>query len=97
MITRQDYQDYVYLHSDLVLTTFNEGDDILTYTGSKNVYVVKRDKTDVQVEAEIACYHEITEEQHFEYERQRREKEFPEEVEAEEVAEQTNEILNEGE
>lgn len=70
MIERIDYEDYIYLHSDLVLTNYNpDEDDILTYTGSKNVYC--------HTEEEVASYYEITEEQHFEYERQRREKEFP--------------------
>lgn len=66
MIERKDYEDYIYLHSDMVLTKFNPlTDDIRDYYGSKNIYC--------HTEEEVASYYEITEEQHFEYERQKRE------------------------
>lgn len=63
-------QNYIHLSSTLVLTKWNEGDDILTYAGSKHVYVKNED--------EIKLYREITEEEHFAYERAREEKEMAE-------------------
>jgi len=73
MITRQDYPTYIYLHSDLVITNFKpEVDDIKDYKGDKNVYLAPG--------TDIEPYYEISEEQHFEYERQK-EAERPERIE----------------
>lgn len=62
--------NYIHLSSDLVLTKWNEGDDILTYSGSKHVYV--------HTEDEIKLYREITEAEHFKLEAEREEKEMAE-------------------
>lgn len=62
--------NYIHLSSTLVLTKWNEDDDILNYAGSKHVYVKEA--------SEIELYREITEEEHFAYERAKEEKEMAE-------------------
>jgi len=74
MIERKDYPTYIYLHSDLVITNFRAGeDDIRDYKGNKNVYLPASTEDEI-----VNSYYEITEEEHFEYERQREEAEHPE-------------------
>lgn len=70
MIERQDFPTYIYLHSDLIITKFNpDVDDIKDYKGNKNVYL--------KLDEDITAYYEITEEQHFEYEKQKEEAIYP--------------------
>lgn len=66
IITR--YKNYIHIHSDLVLTNWNK-ENILDYTGSKNVYC--------NTDEEVSTYYEITEAEHFANEEAREMAEMP--------------------
>lgn len=55
-------EKYIHLYSDLVLTNWDKK-DILTYSGSKHVYL-----HDV---SEVSSYYEISEAEHFKNEAER--------------------------